>query len=119
VLFRSNAHGTSTPPGDAAEADAIRRVFGASRPIVTSVKGVTGHSFGAGGAIEAVAVALTVRERLVPPTCGLENQDPAVDLDVARRPTPWEPGPVLSNSFGFGGHNGTLVLTPAPGPARR
>ncbi|SNT37267.1 3-oxoacyl-[acyl-carrier-protein] synthase II [Asanoa hainanensis] len=114
-----NAHGTSTPPGDAVEARAIRRVFGASRPIVTSVKGVTGHSFGASGAVEVVAVALTMRERVIPPTQGLAIQDPALDLDVARRPTPWEPGPVLSNSFGFGGHNGALVLTPAPGPARR
>jgi 3-oxoacyl-[acyl-carrier-protein] synthase II len=109
-----NAHGTSTAPGDAAEAEAIRRVLGPSRPLVTSIKGATGHSFGAGGAVEAVAAALTIRERVVPPTAGLENQDPAVDLDLPRRPASWVPGPVLSNSFGFGGHNGSLVLTPAP-----
>ncbi|GIF09055.1 beta-ketoacyl-[acyl-carrier-protein] synthase family protein [Actinoplanes siamensis] len=110
-----NAHGTSTQLNDVAEAAAIRRVLGPSRPPVTSVKGVTGHSFGAGGAVEAVAVALTMRERLIPPTAGLTNQDPAIDLDIPREPAPWTPGPVLSNSFGFGGHNGSLVFAPDHG----
>ncbi|MFI5615154.1 beta-ketoacyl-[acyl-carrier-protein] synthase family protein [Amycolatopsis sp. NPDC051903] len=108
-----NAHGTSTALNDAAEAHAIRRVFGAARPLVTSVKGATGHSFGSAGAVEAVVVALTMANELVPPTLGLSTQDPELDVDVAREPTPWTPGPVLSNSFGFGGHNGSLVFTPA------
>jgi 3-oxoacyl-[acyl-carrier-protein] synthase II len=109
-----NAHGTSTPPGDAAEAEAIAKVFGPSGPAVTSVKGVIGHTLGAAGAIEAVAVALTIKHRQIPPTAGTHNVDPAFSLDVvtggARQ---WEPGPVLSNSFGFGGHNGCLVIVPA------
>ena len=108
-----NAHGTSTGLNDAAESQAVSRVFGASRPVLTSIKGVTGHSFGAAGAIEAVAVALTIANATVPPTAGLVNQDEAIDLDIATDARPWQPGPVLSNSFGFGGHNGSLVFVPA------
>lgn len=107
-----NAHGTSTSLNDAAEGLAIRQVFGESRPVVTSIKGVTGHSFGAAGAVEALAVALAMRHRTIPPTIGLTEQDPAIDLDVARSAVPWQPGPTLSNSFGFGGQNGSLVLAP-------
>ncbi len=107
-----NAHGTSTPLNDLAEAQAIRKVFGASAPPVTSIKGVTGHALGAAGAIEAVAVALTIDRRLIPPTAGLEEVDPEIELDLVRQPRPFEPGPVLSNNFGFGGHNGCLVLGP-------
>lgn len=107
-----NAHGTSTSLNDAAESDAIRRVFGAHRPSVTSIKGVTGHSFGAGGALEAVAVAIGMRERSLPPTVGTSTVDPAIDLDVLLETTGWTPGPVLSNSFGFGGHNAAVVFTP-------
>ncbi|WP_243869206.1 beta-ketoacyl-[acyl-carrier-protein] synthase family protein [Streptomyces liangshanensis] len=110
-----NAHGTSTTLNDHAEALAVRRVFGTARPPVTSIKGATGHSFGAAGAVEAVAVALTIGHRTLPPTLGLTVQDPALDIDVPRSPTSWTPGPVLSNSFGFGGHNASLVLVP---PAR-
>jgi 3-oxoacyl-[acyl-carrier-protein] synthase II len=110
-----NAHGTSTALNDSAEAAAIGRVFGAHRPLVTSIKGVTGHSFGAAGAVEAVAIALTIQRALIPPTAGLVHQDPDIDLEVARQPTPWVPGAVLSNSFGFGGHNGSVVFTPARG----
>ena len=109
-----NTHGTSTPPGDAAEAEAIHKVFGAPGPPVTSIKGVIGHTLAAAGAIEAVAVALTIGHRQVPPTVGTRHVDPAFQLDVVLGgPRPWEPGPVLSNSFGFGGHNGCLVLVPA------
>ncbi len=107
-----NAHGTSTGLNDAAESEAIRRVFGDADPIVTSIKGVTGHSFGAAGAVEAVAVALSMRDGVIPPTIGLLNVDPDVDLNLATTATPWEPTPVLSNSFGFGGHNGSLVFAP-------
>jgi 3-oxoacyl-[acyl-carrier-protein] synthase II len=109
-----NAHGTSTPPGDAAEAEAIYKVFGSPGPAVTSVKGVIGHTLAGAGAIEAVAVALSMEHRQIPPTAGTRNVDPAFLLDVVTGgPRPWEPGPVVSNSFGFGGHNGCLVFVPA------
>jgi len=109
-----NAHGTSTPLNDRAEADAITKVFGATSPPVTSTKGITGHGLGACGAIEAVAVVKSIEEGLIPPTSGYEEPDPEIHLDiVAGSARPWEPGPVLSNSFGFGGHNGCLVIAPA------
>jgi 3-oxoacyl-[acyl-carrier-protein] synthase II len=108
-----NAHGTSTPLNDQAEADAITKVFGADAVPVTSTKGITGHGLGAAGAIEAVAAVLSIEHRLIPPTSGYEQPDPDIHLDVvAGEARPWEPGAVLSNSFGFGGHNGCLVITP-------
>ncbi len=108
-----NAHGTSTPLNDAAEAEAIAKLFGPPGPPLTSIKGVTGHAMGAAGAIEAVSVALTIERGLIPPTAGYEQPDPDIHLDVvAGAPRRWEPAPVLSNSFGFGGHNGCLVVAP-------
>jgi 3-oxoacyl-[acyl-carrier-protein] synthase II len=108
-----NAHGTSTGPGDLAEALAITKLFGTPSPPVTSLKGVTGHSLGAAGAIEAVAVCLTLERALIPPTVGLEELDPEITIDVVTGTArPFTPGPILSNSFGFGGHNGCLVLGP-------
>jgi 3-oxoacyl-[acyl-carrier-protein] synthase II len=110
-----NAHGTSTALNDAAEAIGISKVFGFPGPIVTSIKGVTGHSLGAAGALEAAAVVLSMQHRLIPPTAGLERVDPElpkIDL-VQNEARAWTPGPSLSNSFGFGGHNGTLVIGPA------
>jgi 3-oxoacyl-[acyl-carrier-protein] synthase II len=109
-----NAHGTSTPANDKPEADAIVKVFGSPGPAVTSIKGITGHSLGAAGALEAVALALTIDRQLIPPTAGLEELDPEIHLDVVYpEARTWSPGPALSNSFGFGGHNGTLVMVPA------
>jgi 3-oxoacyl-[acyl-carrier-protein] synthase II len=109
-----NAHGTSTPLNDLAEARAIRKVFDEPPP-VTSAKGLMGHSLAAAGAFEAVASALTIFHGVIPPTAGLEQLDPEINLDVvAGAPRPFTPGPVISNSFGFGGHNGCLVLVPAP-----
>ena len=110
-----NAHGTSTALNDAAEALGIARVFGTPGPIVTSTKGVTGHALGAAGALEAAALVLSMQHALVPPTDGLEEPDPELPpIDLVReKPRPWKPGPSLSNSFGFGGHNGTLVIGPA------
>ncbi|HEV2369490.1 MAG TPA: beta-ketoacyl-ACP synthase II [Acidimicrobiales bacterium] len=109
-----NAHGTSTPLNDAAEAEAINKVFGTPGPPVTSIKGVTGHALGAAGAIEAVALALSIDKALIPPTSGYEHPDPALQLDVVSgEARAWEPGPALSNSFGFGGHNGCLVMVSA------
>ncbi|HEV2069844.1 MAG TPA: beta-ketoacyl-ACP synthase II [Acidimicrobiales bacterium] len=108
-----NGHGTSTPLNDAAEAHAIVKIFGTPGPPVTSTKGVTGHALGAAGALEAAAVLLSIDRRLIPPTAGLTNLDPDMTIDVVTgAPRPWEPGPSLSNSFGFGGHNGCLVLAP-------
>ena len=109
-----NAHGTSTPLNDAAEAAALMKVFGSPGPPVTSTKGVTGHALGAAGALEAAAVLLSIERRQIPPTAGLDELDPVITLDVVRgEPRDWEPGPTLSNSFGFGGHNGCLVIAPA------
>lgn len=81
---------------------------------MTSTKGVTGHGLGASGAIEAVASVLTLTHRVIPPTAGYEQPDPEIALDVvAGGPRPFAPSPVLSNSFGFGGHNGCLVFVPS------
>ena len=108
-----NAHGTSTPANDLAESRAINKVFGTPGPPVTSVKGVTGHSLGAAGSIEAVALALSMAHGVIPPTAGLTEMDPEIHLDVVTGgPRSWQPGPALSNSFGFGGHNGTIVMVP-------
>ena len=110
-----NAHGTSTPLNDASEAEAIVKVFDGSPPPVTSTKGVTGHLIAAAGAVEAVASILALRDGMVPPTANHERTDPDIALDViAGSPRPLR-GPVLSNSFGFGGHNATLVLGPIDG----
>ena len=106
-----NAHGTSTPLNDLAESKALHAVFTDGVPPVTSVKGYLGHSLGAAGAIEAVVSVLTVAEGMIPPTAGTTDVDPEVDLDVVLgAPRPLERRVVLSNSFGFGGHNGTLIV---------
>ncbi len=110
-----NAHGTSTDKNDAAEAAAIAKIFGTPGPVITSTKGVTGHALGGAGALEAAAVLLSMNRRLIPPTAGHESLDPEMpDIDlVVGEPRRWVPGPSLSNSFGFGGHNGTLVIGPS------
>jgi 3-oxoacyl-[acyl-carrier-protein] synthase II len=106
-----NAHGTSTPLNDLAESLALHAVFGDDVPPVTSVKGYIGHSLGAAGAIEAVVAVLSVARGSIPPTAGTTDVDPAVGLDVVLgAPRPLDRPVVLSNSFGFGGHNGTLVV---------
>jgi 3-oxoacyl-[acyl-carrier-protein] synthase II len=108
-----NAHGTSTPLNDAAEAEAIRKVFGDNAPPVTSTKGVTGHLIGAAGATEAVACLLAMRNREVPPTANLERLGDDIQLDVVHgEPRAVDSAPALSNSFGFGGHNVTLIIAP-------
>jgi len=109
-----NAHGTSTPLNDAAEAEALSKLFGDNGPPVTSTKGITGHALGAAGAIEATAVLLSFIHKQIPPTSGFTTPDPEMaefNL-VAGSPQDWEPGPSMSNSFGFGGHNGSIVLAP-------
>ncbi len=107
-----NAHGTSTPLNDASEGEAIVKVFGEAPPPVTSTKGVTGHLIGAAGAVEAVAGLLAIRDGKVPPTANHERTDPEIVIDVVAGSPREVSGPVLSNSFGFGGHNATLVLGP-------
>ena len=108
-----NAHGTSTPLNDRAEADAITKVFGTPSPPVTSTKSTTGHALGAAGAIEAVAILLAMQHREIPPTMHTDEIDPEIEIDVVLgEGRAWEPGPSLSNSFGFGGHNGSLILGP-------
>lgn len=108
-----NAHGTSTPLGDVAETVAVKRCFGdhARRLVVNSTKSMTGHLLGAAGGVEAVFSALAVHHQISPPTINLQNQDEQCDLDYcANNARPMEIRAALSNSFGFGGTNGTLVL---------
>ena len=109
-----NAHGTSTPLNDAAEAAAITEVFGANAVPVVSTKGVTGHALGAAGALEATAALLSINYRLIPPTANTTTLGDDMDIDlVTGSPREWTPGPVISNNFGFGGHNGSVIIAPA------
>jgi len=109
-----NAHGTSTPLNDAAEAAAVTDVFGERSVPVTSGKGVTGHALGAAGALEAAQVVLAMQHKLIPPTAGTTSPDPSMDIDlVTGAPREWVPGPAISNNFGFGGHNGSVIIGPA------
>ncbi len=111
-IAQINAHGTSTPLNDAAEAAAVCSVFADEMPPMTSTKGVTGHALGAAGALEAIAALLSIEHRLIPATANTtEVLDEPIDL-VTGEPRTWEPGPVMSNNFGFGGHNGTVILGP-------
>jgi 3-oxoacyl-[acyl-carrier-protein] synthase II len=108
-----NAHGTSTPLGDIAETVAVKRAFGdhARKLAVSSTKSMTGHLLGAAGGIEAVFTALAIRDQVAPPTINLVKQDPQCDLDyVPNTARPMNIDVALSNSFGFGGTNGTLVF---------
>src|SRR5690554_3466034 len=108
-----NAHGTSTPVGDRSETLAIKNVFGdyAYKVPVSSTKSMTGHMLGAGGGVEAIVLALTITRGFIPPTINLENPDPECDLDyVPNTPRKADVSIALSNSFGFGGHNATIVL---------
>lgn len=109
-----NAHGTSTPLNDRAESEAVATLFGKPTPPVTSIKGVTGHPLGAAGALEAAAVLLSFEHKLIPPTANttILGDDIACDV-VFGAPRAWTPGPTVSNNFGFGGHNGSLILSPA------
>lgn len=113
-ITQVNAHGTSTPLNDAAEASAMSHVFGAHGVGVTSGKGVTGHALGAAGALEAASVLLSFEHSLIPPTAGTTTIDPTMTIDlVTGAPRQWTPGPTMSSNFGFGGHNGSLIIAPA------
>jgi 3-oxoacyl-[acyl-carrier-protein] synthase II len=113
-----NAHGTSTPLNDRAETAAVKRALGdhAARVPVSSTKSATGHSLGAAGAVEAIATLLALRDRIAPPTLGWEQAEEGLDLDYVPEPRALpadRPAIGLSNSFGFGGHNATLILEAA------
>jgi len=108
-----NAHGTSTPLGDIAETTAVKNCFGthARKLAVSSTKSMTGHLLGAAGGVEAVFSVLAIRDQVAPPTINLANQDPQCDLDyVPNTARPMRIDVALSNSFGFGGTNGSLVF---------
>ena len=112
-----NAHGTSTPLGDASEVQAVKTVFGdhAHSLVMSSTKSMTGHGLGAAGGIESVAVVNALRHGIIPPTINLDNPDEGFDLDFAanvaqERDITY----ALNNSFGFGGHNVSLVFGKAP-----
>jgi len=108
-----NAHGTSTPAGDIAETNAVKLAMGehAYKLVVSSTKSMTGHLLGAAGGIEAIFSILALRDQVVPPTINLENQDPECDLDfVANTARDMKLSVTMSNSFGFGGTNGTCVF---------
>jgi 3-oxoacyl-[acyl-carrier-protein] synthase II len=115
-----NAHATSTPEGDALEAQALIRALGPAMDgvVVTSTKSMTGHLLGGAGAIESVAAILALKEHVAPPTINLDDLDDNAPIDVATEPRPLskrgsEPMAVLNNAFGFGGHNVSLVFTAA------
>ena len=109
-----NAHGTSTPLNDKSETAAIKSVFGeqAYSVPISSTKSMTGHLLGASGAVEAVACIMAMRDGIIPPTVHYQVPDPECDLDyVPNQPRQAEVKHVMSNSFGFGGHNATLVFS--------
>jgi 3-oxoacyl-[acyl-carrier-protein] synthase II len=113
-IVHVNAHGTSTPLNDAAEAAAVTEVFGPHAVPITSTKGVTGHALGAAGALEAAAVLLAMEHRQIPPTANTTTIDPEFQIDLVHgAPRAWTPGPTISNNFGFGGHNGSVIIGPA------
>ncbi len=106
-----NAHGTSTPVGDVAETNAIKGVFGQDVPLVSSTKSMMGHMLGGAGAAEAAVCVLAIERGVVPPTINLTDPDPECDLDyVALTARETTVSVAMSNSFGFGGHNATLIF---------
>jgi 3-oxoacyl-[acyl-carrier-protein] synthase II len=111
-IVHINAHATSTPVGDMGEAGAIAQLFGEDT-VVTSTKSMTGHLLGAAGAIEAVATALSVRDDIVPPTINLDDPDDELRVDVPREPRRMSVDAAINDSFGFGGHNASLVFRKA------
>ena len=109
-----NAHGTGTDLNDRTEGGVVRRIFGDSQPPISSIKGTTGHCLGASGSIEAAVAVDAIRRGFLPPNTGMITADPDIPLsDIVTESRAWEPAAVISNSFGFGGHNTVLVFGPA------
>jgi 3-oxoacyl-[acyl-carrier-protein] synthase II len=111
-----NAHGTSTPLGDEIELGAVKRVFGAHayKLSMSSTKSAIGHLLGAAGAVEAIFSILAIKNQIVPPTLNLENPSPGCDIDLVPKAAKERPVRVaLSNSFGFGGTNASLIFSEA------
>ena len=107
-----NPHGTSTPVGDEKEMQAVRNVFGANMPLISSTKSLTGHSLGAAGAQEAIYCLLMMQNNFAAESANIDNLDPAFDgMPILRKRHDGALGTVMSNSFGFGGTNGTLILS--------
>jgi 3-oxoacyl-[acyl-carrier-protein] synthase II len=107
-----NAHGTSTPAGDIAETEAVKTVFGdhARKLAVSSTKGALGHMLGAAGAVEMAICAKAIQTQIAPPTINIEHQDPQCDLDyVPHTAREMKINAIVNNSFGFGGHNASLI----------
>lgn len=108
-----NAHGTGTDLNDRTEGQLVARIWPDRQPAISSIKGTTGHGLGASGAIEAVAAVWAISSRTLPPNIGISSLDPEIPLtNVVTERRSWEPGSVVSNSFGFGGHNTVLVFGP-------
>jgi 3-oxoacyl-[acyl-carrier-protein] synthase II len=108
-----NAHGTGTDLNDRTEGIVVDRIFGSNQPAISSIKGTTGHGLGASGSIEAAVIVEAMRRGELPPNIGLSEQDPEIPLtNIVREARAWSPGPVISNSFGFGGHNTVLAFAP-------
>jgi 3-oxoacyl-[acyl-carrier-protein] synthase II len=109
-----NAHGTGTDLNDRTEGGVIARVFGDKQPAISSIKGSTGHGLGASGSIEAAVLVEAIRRSELPPNTGMTTQDAEIPLtDIVTEVRAWKPGPAISNSFGFGGHNTVIALGPA------
>jgi 3-oxoacyl-[acyl-carrier-protein] synthase II len=111
-IVHVNAHATSTPVGDMGEAGALAELFGEDT-VVTSTKSMTGHLLGAAGAIESVATVLAVQQDVVPPTINLEDPDDELRVDVPREKRSMPVTVAVNDSFGFGGHNASLVFRKA------
>jgi 3-oxoacyl-[acyl-carrier-protein] synthase II len=108
-----NAHGTSTPVGDRSETAAVKKALGdhAYNVAISSTKSMTGHLLGAAGGVEAIICGLSLQKGMIAPTINLDNPDPECDLDyVPNVPRKADLDIVMSNSFGFGGHNATVIL---------
>lgn len=108
-----NAHGTGTDLNDRTEGEVIARIWGDKQPAISSIKGTTGHALGASGAIEAVASTLAIERSELPPNVGMTSKDPEIPLtDIVTSHRQWTASAVVSNSFGFGGHNTSVVIGP-------
>jgi 3-oxoacyl-[acyl-carrier-protein] synthase II len=113
-IVHVNAHATSTPTGDTAEATSIRYALGEdTKAIVTSTKSMTGHLLGGAGALESMATVLALYHRIVPPTINLDNPEPGLGIDIATTARDLPAGDLagINNSFGFGGHNVAVAFT--------